>query len=95
MFTENRATPSSGLWALWATRSVVQGLGAGAGRPQGGSVHSPSVTGRLSLSLHPFTEAIRFTDEIQDVRLVREPVQQGRRQTLISKDFIMPLSWIA
>jgi len=33
LFAENRATPSpsSGLWAVWATRSVVQALGAAAG----------------------------------------------------------------
>ena len=36
-----KAPSSSGLWAAWATRSVVQALWAAVGCPQGGTVHSP------------------------------------------------------
>ena len=38
----SRKAPSSGLWAVWAARSVVQALWAAVGCPQGGTVHGPT-----------------------------------------------------
>jgi len=61
---------------VWATRSVVQALGAAAGRPQGGTVHGPSAIALLlSFSLHALAEAVRLTHEFQDMGAMGEPVK--------------------
>jgi hypothetical protein len=49
----------------------------------------------LDILLRSLAKAIRLTDELQDVRLVRQPIEQGCRQPFVNEDFMMPLSWIA
>ena len=45
----------------------------------------------LGLSLHTLTKAVRLARELQDMRLVSEPVEQGRGQTFIAED-LCPVS---
>ena len=47
---------------------------------------SSSTFFRLGFPLHALTKAIRLTRELQDVRFVREPVQQGGGQAFITED---------
>jgi hypothetical protein len=92
-----RRRSSSGLWAVWATRSVFQGVwkthdAAPAFReeprrlPHPVTVHRPSACGLLRLSTQALTQPKRLADEFQEMRAIREPLQQGRRPTFVAKD---------
>ena len=49
------------------------------------------MTFTLGLSLHALSEAVRLACELEDVGLVCQPVEQGRRQSLVTKD-LCPVS---
>jgi hypothetical protein len=62
----------AGLWAVWATRSVVQALWTGASRPQGGTVHSLRLT--TGLQVWPQALDVRHTRQVADRRVPPLPV---------------------
>jgi len=40
----------------------------------------------MSFSLHALAKSERLANELQDVRLVRQPIEQGSRQALVAED---------
>jgi len=92
-----QCTSSSGLWAVWETRSVLQGvwntqaaaqvLTAERTRvPHPGTVHSLSSCIRVGFSAEALTNAQRLADAFQQMRSIREPIQQGRGQAFVAED---------
>jgi len=92
-----RCTSSSGLWAVWETRSVFQGVWNTKAAaqvlttertrvPHPVTVHSPSSFMLVGFSAEALTKAKRLADEFQNMRSIREPIQQGRGQAFVAED---------
>ena len=79
-----------GLWAVWATRSVVQALWAAAGRPQGGTVHSHGCSHHIPTNTPVRTDTPAPVPTPKAVARIR-PVELGASRSLALGEFIILL----
>lgn len=72
---------------MWKTLDASQVIREAPRRfPDPVTVHSPLACGLLRIALQALTKAKRLADELQDVRPVRETIQQGGGKPFIAKD---------